>query len=142
LIYLQQNKNQEALADADNLIKRSASFPAELSNAYSMRGTAYMRLNQPQQAIDDFNACLAINPRDDNALVNRGVTLYSSFRQYDKALIDFSKGIELNPKGEYYINRSSCYYMMGEIEKAKADARTAIQKGVAVPEHYKSLLNL
>lgn len=141
LIYLQQNRGREAITDVNTLINLSAEYSAEYANAFLMRGTAYMQLAQHDKAIADFTTCLSMNPNNDNALVNRGVSLYN-LKQYDQALNDFNKAISINPLGSYYVNRSSCYYMLGNMEKAKADALTAVQKGTPVPESYKSTLQL
>ena len=115
---------------------------ADQALGFSMRGTANMRLNEPGKAIADFTSCLAITPEDDNALINRGAVYYSSYRQYDKAMADYNRAIEINPQGGYFANRSGCYYMMGDMERAKADARTAIEKGIQLPDGYKQQLGL
>ena len=44
--------------------------------------------------------------------------------------------------GEYFYKRSNCYFMLGDVANAKADANMAIQKGYFVPDSYKSVLKL
>ena len=43
-------------------------------------------------------------------------------------MADFTKAIQLNPQGDYYLNRSYCHYQLTEIELAKADVNVAITK--------------
>jgi hypothetical protein len=57
-------------------------------------------------------------------------------------MADFTKAIQINPQGDYYLNRSYCYYQLGQVELAKADVRVAIQKNIAIPDNYRQLLKL
>ena len=73
---------------------------------------------------------------------NYGTLLFNKFKHYNEAIADFTRAIELNPKGEYFYNRSNCYFRMGDIVKAQSDALIAIQKGFIIPDAYKSSLQL
>jgi len=137
-IYYNLNKNAEAIADAEKLIKMA---PRNRLGYYT-RGLVYMRMNEPTKALRDFDTCISIMPTYDAALNNRGTVLVNSFQKYAEALVDFNKAISLNPDGGYYLNRSICNYKLGDINKAKADAQMALQKGAAVPNNLKQLLNL
>ncbi|HEY5771041.1 MAG TPA: hypothetical protein VIS75_00380, partial [Chitinophagaceae bacterium] len=64
------------------------------------------------------------------------------YKKYNEALADFTKAIQINPQGDYYLNRSYCYYQLNQLELAKADVRVAIQKNIAIPDNYKQLLKL
>ena len=62
---------------------------------------------------------------------------YSQMDQYDKALADFDKALAIDPNNaEVLGNRSFVYQAMGNIDKAKADAKAAkrIDFKVKVPE--------
>jgi len=48
----------------------------------------------------------------------------------------------LSPQPSYILNRSICYYRMGNMQKAKEDALIASQGGAVIPDSYKSLLQL
>ena len=137
-IYLRLNKDSLALADASSLIKLEPGNKL----GYFTRGMAYFRLNQPEKSLDDYNKSLAIDPNSAFALDARGSLLYNFFQRYQEAITDFNKAIQISPLGNSYLNRSKCYYQLGEMEKAKADAIMAIQKGVTVPDSYRQLLNL
>jgi len=139
---LQLNRYEEALADADSLIFLTTENDPNHSLGYSMRGTAEMNLRQYDKALEDFNKRLTYDPGDDGVLNKRGATLYNGFHKYPEALVDFNKAIEINPKGSYYLNRSRCHYLLGNIDKAKTDAQLAVQKGTAISAEYRKLLNL
>jgi len=138
LVLLNLQRYKEALPDADSLLALST----DKAMGYSIRGTAYMYLDQPEKAVTDFTSCLEQTPKDDCTLNNRGTTLYNSFKKYREALDDFNKAIAINPLGNYFLNRSRCYYMLGDTLKAKADVREAMSKGMDIPQGYRSLLNL
>jgi tetratricopeptide (TPR) repeat protein len=108
---------------------------------YRMRGVAFGSLRQYDNALADLNACLSINPDDDEALYQRGTLLVNHYRKYAEALADFDRAIQINPQGKYYLNRSVCHYDLGELPKAVADAQIASQKGVTIRENYQSKLN-
>ena len=67
---------------------------------------------------------------------------FDKFRKYYEALADFAKAIELNPEAEYFYKRSNCYFQLGDLLNAKADAVTALQKGFMIPDSYKTALRL
>ena len=137
-IYLRLNKDSLALADATSLIK----IEPRNRLGYYTKGAVYMRFNMPDSSIMYFNKCLEIDPNTDFALNNRGSLLFNHYKKYREAMADFTKAIQINPQGDYFLNRSYCHYQLGEIELAKNDARTAMQKKIAVPDSYKQLLKL
>ena len=60
----------------------------------------------------------------------------------DSTFNEFNKAISINPQASYFLNRSICYYKMGNMQKAKEDALIASQRGAVIPDNYKSLLKL
>jgi tetratricopeptide (TPR) repeat protein len=137
-IYLRLNKDSLALSDANSLIR----LEPKNRMGYYAKGAVYQRFNMPDSTLKYLNKCLEINPNTDFALNNRGKVLVGNYKKYNEALIDYNKAISLNPQGEYFLNRSYCYYKLGDYDKAKADATSAMQKGVAIPENYRQLLKL
>ncbi len=137
-IYLRLNKDSLALSDANSLIR----LEPKNKLGYYTKGAVYQRFNIPDSAILYFNKCLAISPNTDFALNNRGSILFNYYKKYNEAMADFTKAIQINPQGDYYLNRSYCYYQLGQVELAKADVRVAIQKNIAIPDNYKQLLKL
>ena len=137
-IYLRLNKDSLALSDASSLIRLE---PMNRLGYYT-KGAVYQRFNIPDSAILYFNKCLEISPSTDFALNNRGSLLFNYYKKYKEAMADFTKAIQINPQGDYYLNRSYCYYQLGQVELAKADVRVAIQKNIAIPDNYRQLLKL
>ena len=109
---------------------------------YFMRGVSYNSLQQFDKAFEDFTDCIEVDPNDDEVINARGSLSVNYYKKYPEAMNDFNRAIQINPKGNYYLNRSICYYKMGDLVKAKDDAQTAIQKGVNVMDSYRKLLNL
>ncbi len=135
-IYLLLKKDSLAIADADMLLR----LDPQNSHAYYTKGVVYMRSNRPDSALANFDKSLAINPNADNVLNNRGSLLYNGFQRYNEALDDFTKAIAINPQGEYFYHRSLCYYKLGDVARARADALIAEQKGIILPDSYKPIL--
>ena len=137
-IYFNLTRYKEAIADANMLIKLDPGNPL----GYAIRGASYTHLNEPEKALVDLNKSLSLSPANEFALDNRGSLFYNSFQKYAEAAADYSKAISVHPLGSYYINRSYCYYRLGDMVKAKADAQMALEKGIAVPDNYRHALNL
>jgi tetratricopeptide (TPR) repeat protein len=69
---------------------------------------------------------------DPVALFNHG-TSYADKGQYDKAISDYTKAIEINPRfAEAYNNRWGTYFHKGEYEKAWDDVYKAQNLGYKV----------
>jgi len=67
--------------------------------------------------------------RDAGAYYNRGLAYYHK-GDYDRAISDCNKALEINPRyAEAYMNRGAAYYLKGNIEKACGDARQACRLG-------------
>ena len=137
-IYLLLGKDSLAMTDAETLLKLEPSN----SQAFYTKGFAYMRFDREDSSLFWFNKSIEADPNADWVLNSRGTLLFNKFKRYNEAIADFTRAIELNPKGEYFYNRSNCYFRMGDIAKAKSDALIALQKGFIIPDAYKSSLQL
>jgi len=87
--------------------------------------------------VEDFTTCISLFPDHDFAYVNRGTVLFSQ-EKYKEALNDYSKAISINPIGSYYLNRSFCYFKLGDLANAKTDMEVAMQKGENVSAEYRA----
>ncbi|NER97975.1 MAG: hypothetical protein F6J86_29710 [Symploca sp. SIO1B1] len=80
-----------------------------------------------EEALQDFNRAIELNPRSDWAIANRG-DIYRLMESYEEALQDFDIAIELNPKYDWAIaNRCLTYILMGRYEEALQDINCAIE---------------
>jgi lipoprotein NlpI len=137
-VYLNTGRDQEALADANKLIK----LAPDNKTGYFTRGAIYMRSNQLDKALSDFNKTLSLDPNVDYAWSYRGILFMGYLHKYNEAIADFSKAIALNPQqGFYYLNRSYCYFYLGNKTSARADALLAAEKGMTLPDDYRKSLN-
>jgi hypothetical protein len=137
-INLRLKRDTQALADANSLIRLE---PANKMGYYT-KGVVYLNFRIPDSALKYFNKSLELDSLTDMALNNRGTLLFNVYQKYDQAIVDFTKAININPVGNYYMNRSKCYYRKGDLAKAQADARAAIQKGEPIEESYRRALNI
>ncbi len=138
IVLLRLNRPAEALKDAEQL---KILAPTEVTG-YSVGGTANLRLGHGPEALADFNKALQITPNDAEILNSRGTTLFNLFKRYNDALADFNLALSIKQDGGTYLNRSRCYYMLGDREKAQADARRAQQLHTPVGADYLQLIGL
>jgi tetratricopeptide (TPR) repeat protein len=127
-----------ALSDASALIR----LEPKNKLGYYTKGAVYQRFNMPDSAMAYLNKCLELGPNTDFALNNRGSLLFNHYKKYKEALDDFDRAIQINPLGDYYLNRSYCHYQLGKLELAKSDANAAMQKGIKITDGYKQLIKL
>ena len=81
--------------------------------AYNNRGNTYNGKGAYDQAIEDFDKAIELNPKLTEAYYNRGNAYYGK-KDYDKAIADYNKAIELNPNyAEAYYNRGVMYMNKG-----------------------------
>jgi tetratricopeptide (TPR) repeat protein len=137
-IYLNLLQDSLAFADAEKLIRL---YPKNKAGYYT-RGVVYSRMNQPDKALSDLNKCLSLDASIDWGFSYRGFILFNSFKRYAEALSDYSKAIELNPQANHYLNRSYCYYYLGDKTNARKDAQTAVVMGATLTDDYKKAMNL
>lgn len=85
-------------------------------------------------AILDFNAAIEIYPDYDFAYYNRA-KVYEDLHQYELALADINKAIQLNKKSDYYLARGIIYKNLEDFENSLNDFNRAIeinpQNGIA-----------
>ncbi|HJS53746.1 MAG TPA: hypothetical protein VJ765_04360 [Chitinophagaceae bacterium] len=138
LMYVDRQQFKEALADANELIR----LKPDSRIAYDIRATCYYKFNEPAKALADYDKCVSLKPDDHRSYANRGTILMNSFQKYNEALTEFNIAININPQANYLLNRSICYYKMGNMQKAREDALLAGQRGAVITDNYKSLLQL
>ncbi len=87
--------------------------------AYNNRGAGYMGLNEYEQAIQNLNHALQLNPKLSLAYSNRGAVYSNYFKEYQRAILEFDRSLELNPKNIFvYYNRGITYYLLKEYQRA------------------------
>ena len=104
-----------------------------LSEAETKYNSATEKLNKQDMdgALADFNEAIRLDPNLAIAYMNRGV-IYASKGEFDKAIGDETKAIELKPEktedqATAYSNRGTAYLAKGDLDKALADVEEAIK---------------
>jgi tetratricopeptide (TPR) repeat protein len=84
-------------------------------------------MGNPQQAIDDYSAALALDPQQWEALGNRGVLHYFS-GALEAAIADFSAAIALKPEeADLYGNRATALLACNRSMEATQDLQRAAE---------------
>jgi len=95
--------------------------------ALSWRGETYRQMERYQQALEDFDHAIKLDPKYDWALACRAQTYYQ-MKCYTEALQDFDRAIELNPKLDWAIaSRGLTHSLMGRYAQALQDFDRGIE---------------
>ena len=142
-INLMMGKPEQVIADTGKVLEVNQKIPA----AYCIRGEAYASENNIQQAIADYDEAIKIDPKYTDAYIDRALAYAykdkielakmdqnspatyinigvdkTSKENYDKAISDCNKAIELTPKYiNVYIARARIYVLGNDFDKAWID---------------------
>jgi protein O-mannosyl-transferase len=95
--------------------------------AYLNRGTVFGKEKKLDQALEDFNKAIILNPTYAKAYFNRG-TVYLEKGSIELAINDFSKTIDLNPEySQAYFKRGNAYMDLRNPENAIRDFTRTIE---------------
>jgi tetratricopeptide (TPR) repeat protein len=148
LIFEAQDKPLRAVAEYEATIRYNPQF----KEAYFQKALIYLRFNDPEQALKDFDYLIKqessgetrsvyfmIDPTGDQqtaiaTLANLKSRLYNyrgqanqKMSNYEDAFIDFSKAIGLEPNPDYYVNRGLLSDHLGNEAEAFKDYQSAIK---------------
>lgn len=126
---------QKAIADYDIAIVVGADSSLQYLFYYD-RGLTYLRLGQLEQALEDLNNSINLNPEFPKAYGNRG-NAYQRLGQLENALADYNKVIEIS-SSDYiaYSNRGGIYNQLGQYQLAIDDFNVAIRLNSEFPPAY------
>ena len=102
-------------------------YVANLAIAYQQRAFSYANDQRFQDALNDLNESIKINPRDARAYEQRAA-IEMKINDYDKALTDYGEAIKTNP-GEikYHLYRGYIYELRGDLQNAMTDTDAALK---------------
>jgi tetratricopeptide (TPR) repeat protein/serine/threonine protein kinase len=129
------------LKQYDNAIKdftEAIRLKKDLADAWYDLGWAYTEQGKYENAVANFSQAIALAPNYFKARMNRGVIYCDHLRQYDKAIEDFSKSVEIEPKN------AMAHYNLGRALRGKGDldgAIAAFQKSVRFNGDDAAVLN-
>jgi tetratricopeptide (TPR) repeat protein len=90
------------------------------------RGRAYARSGDFDRAIRDFDACIAHDPRWNEALRERGLA-YTYMKDNDRAFRDFDQAVKWGPDIVALAMRGAIYSERGELDLALDDYNAALR---------------
>jgi tetratricopeptide (TPR) repeat protein len=106
--------------------RRVQANPADTWALY-MRGAAWFRNGEPDNAIKDFDECIRLDPTNAAAFNSRGLSWYSK-KSYDKAIRDYDEAIRLDPVNAIaFNNRGLAWSAKKDYDKAIRDHDEAIR---------------
>ena len=116
--YLEQGKPTIALDE----IKQAILIDPTYSDAFSLRGLIYMRLNDYGIAEESFNKALSLKPRDGNVLHNMG-WLKCQDGRYPQSMAYFNQALA-NPlyreRAKTHMAQGLCQIKAGQLPEAEA----------------------
>ncbi|HEX3119337.1 MAG TPA: tetratricopeptide repeat protein [Candidatus Acidoferrum sp.] len=136
-IYLQQNKTTDARATFERVIKLPQRYPGTLPNARNNLGLLSAREGRTDEAIQDFQQALQIDPDHFIALENLG-NAYRQAKRWDDAKSTLERVLQLQP------DSAEANYAMGMVYAQTDDANRAydyLQKALAQKPAYPEALN-
>jgi tetratricopeptide (TPR) repeat protein len=136
-VYLQQNKSSEARAVFERVIKLPQRYPGTLPNAWNNLGLLSAREGRTEEAIQQFQQALQIDPDHFIALENLG-NAYRQAKRWDDAKSTLQRALQLQP------DSAEANYAMGMVYAQTDDADRAyeyLQKALAEKPAYPEALN-
>lgn len=122
----QKLKGEPSIRACTSLIEAGTNSALVMAIAYLNRGLEYFDIGYYDQAISDYSASIALNPKNANVYNNRG-NAYHAKRDYDRAIADFDQAIAISPGlALAYNNRAVAYAGKGDLDQAIEDYSQAI----------------
>jgi tetratricopeptide (TPR) repeat protein len=119
-------KGEPSIRACTSLIEAGTNPAPVMAIAYLNRGLEYFDIGYYDQALSDYTASIALNPKNANVYNNRG-NAYHAKRDYDRAIADFDQAIVLSPGLTLaYNNRAVAYAGKGDLDRAIEDYSQAI----------------
>jgi serine/threonine protein kinase len=98
------------------------------------RGLYYVRINSLNAALQDFNSAITLGYK--MAYTNRG-SIYATFNQWDKAIDDYEKAIENNPRDIIAYSNLGVYFQnIGQFDRAIENFTKALEVNPLYPLAY------
>jgi tetratricopeptide (TPR) repeat protein len=111
---------------------------------FFISGNAFYDQGKYQEAIEDFNKALELDPKFAKAYNNRGNAFHVQGK-YQEAIEDYNKALELDTKfAKAYYNRGAAFYDQGKYQEAIEDCNKALEldtKNAATYNNLKILLS-
>jgi tetratricopeptide (TPR) repeat protein len=103
-----RNGAQDFLGTVDDFTRVIQGMP-DLSDAYTYRAAAWLSLEKGDQAFEDLNKALELDPASEKALVNRG-EYWLRQKDFKKAIHDWEQAWGLNPNYDALADEIASFY--------------------------------
>jgi tetratricopeptide (TPR) repeat protein len=121
-----KEEGQAAISACSVLLQNSLE-PKQKARALAIRGYYTNELGEVADlSLADLDEAIRLNPHSSHAFSARGF-VYSRVRQYDRAIADFTRAIELSPRARTYDVRGKVYLKVGNQAKALGDFSRSIE---------------
>jgi tetratricopeptide (TPR) repeat protein len=134
-IYAHQKEYERGIEE----INKAIALDPDEDGAYVLRGFIYMqeKSKDPEKAIADFSKVIDRGgPWSVMAYTNRGLVLQDG-KQYDKAIEDFTKVIEMDPRNApAYCARGLALAFKGQFNRSIEDINRSIELNPKIPAAY------
>ncbi len=131
-----QNKDQEVILSASQIINQSKTTPEVTKEAYYYRGKAYLNLKETDKGIADLREC-ASDPRYVQGAEAQYIladTFYK-WKSYDKAIAQVNEFMKKGTPHEYWMARA--LIVLSDSYAAKGDKFSAKQYLESLKDNYK-----
>ncbi len=130
-IYVLKEKYDEAIEDLNRAIDLGKGEYGDEFNSTVLvsKGAAYQRLEDYNNALNDYSKALILNPKNAEAYLYRGF-LYYQQEDYQTAMGDFNQALEIDPENPFaYYNRGMIYLKLKQEDEACDDFHNACERG-------------
>jgi tetratricopeptide (TPR) repeat protein len=98
----------------------------ELAGIYLNRGLRYDYMGDYDNALDDYDEAIQIDPNFAKAFNNRG-GVYFKKKEHDRAIADYDEAIRLDPNyANAFLGRCAVYDAKADYDRAIADCNSAV----------------
>ena len=120
------------------------SFTQEISAAAKaglMAGNDLVNAGQSQQAIEQYKAVLALDPKNTSATTNMGAALYQ-LGKLDEAIAQFQAALKLAPEdAETHYLLGAAYIQQNKVKEAQSEFQAALKSNPSLAPAYIGLGN-
>ena len=125
-----------AISDVDKTLELSPNLPnPTLAEVYYTKGTLYQEKGDYEKALDFLNRAVLLDFRRAEFFNNRANT-YRFLKNYDKALADFDRSLQIKEYALTYYNRGALHDEKGDNDGAISDYSRAIELSPTYAEAF------
>ncbi len=138
-VYLKQDKNAEARASFEQVLKLDAGYPDTFPNAWNNLGLLATREGRTADAVEYFEEALRVSPDYWIALENLG-NAYRQLKRWDKARSTLERAVKAktnDPEANYSL--AMVYAQTDDTERAYQYLQTALKLRPTYPEALNNL---